>query len=227
MRQYDVLAITGTLPWKNAFNGSLWTLIYEALAYVLVGAAGFFGLIKDKSKIMLTFAIGLYLLFLLRTASPMTTKAIFPQFYDFQLVSLLLFFAVGSMFYLYRDSIIYKNKFLVLSVLILIIAARNGFYGVVSPFLYAYVLLFIACKFPYFKNIDRKADYSYGIYIYAFPVQQFLSAQGFNSQNYFVYSFAALAITLPLAIFSYHVVEKPALKLKKRHKRIATETGKG
>lgn len=218
MRQYDILAITSSLPWKNAFNGSLWTLIYEALAYVMVGVIGFFGVIKDKSKIVLTLGIGLYMLFMVRVSNPAAIKSIFPWMYDIQLVSLLLFFTMGAIFYLYRDSIVYKNKYVILSAIVLVVAARNGFYGLVSPVLYPYFVLYVACRFPYFKNIDRKADYSYGIYIYAFPVQQLLSALGFNKHHYIVYSVVTLLITIPFAVLSYHVVEKPALKLKKKHK---------
>ncbi len=52
------------------------------------------------------------------------------------------------------------------------------------------------------------ADLSYGLYIYAFPVQQLLAAHGLLSFP------AALLATLPLAIASWLLIEKPALRLK-------------
>lgn len=52
------------------------------------------------------------------------------------------------------------------------------------------------------------ADLSYGLYIYAFPVQQVLASQGQLTV------LSAFAWTLPLAAFSWFVVEKPAQRLK-------------
>jgi peptidoglycan/LPS O-acetylase OafA/YrhL len=54
------------------------------------------------------------------------------------------------------------------------------------------------------------ADVSYGLYIYAFPIQQMLAAAGMSS-------FAlATALTLPFAAASWFLVERPALRLKPR-----------
>ena len=52
------------------------------------------------------------------------------------------------------------------------------------------------------------ADLSYGLYIYAFPLQQVLSAHGVLSL------WASMAVTLPFAAASWFLIEKPALRLK-------------
>jgi peptidoglycan/LPS O-acetylase OafA/YrhL len=54
------------------------------------------------------------------------------------------------------------------------------------------------------------ADLSYGLYIYAFPLQQLLASKGLLTFP------AALLATLPFAIASWYLVERPALKLKAR-----------
>jgi peptidoglycan/LPS O-acetylase OafA/YrhL len=54
------------------------------------------------------------------------------------------------------------------------------------------------------------ADLSYGLYIYAFPVQQILAAHGALSL------WASVALTLPFAAASWFLVEKPALRFKPR-----------
>ena len=56
-------------------------------------------------------------------------------------------------------------------------------------------------------------DYSYGIYIYAFPVQQTM-ASFWPQMPLFAYLLSTLVITVSLAATSWHFVEKPALKLK-------------
>ncbi len=58
------------------------------------------------------------------------------------------------------------------------------------------------------RSVRLPADISYGLYIYAFPLQQILAGEH-------RLSFAtALAVTAPFAIASWYLVEKPALRLK-------------
>jgi peptidoglycan/LPS O-acetylase OafA/YrhL len=76
-----------------------------------------------------------------------------------------------------------------------------------------YVLFWLAFRLP-FQAFDRHGDYSYGIYIYAFPVQQMLSLVGANRWGLGAYFVLSLLGTLPLAALSYHLVEKPCLRWK-------------
>jgi peptidoglycan/LPS O-acetylase OafA/YrhL len=57
-------------------------------------------------------------------------------------------------------------------------------------------------------SIRLPADLSYGLYIYAFPVEQLLASHGLLS------FWTALAATLPFAAASWFLVEAPALRLK-------------
>ena len=56
----------------------------------------------------------------------------------------------------------------------------------------------------------KLGDYSYGVYVFAFPMQQFLVSRfGINEPiTLFALAFPA---TLVLAILSWHIVERPAL----------------
>lgn len=59
----------------------------------------------------------------------------------------------------------------------------------------------------------RKSDYSYGMYIYAFPLQQAIAQSGAVPRfSWFVV--ACFAVTLPLAMLSWHFVEKPSMRLR-------------
>jgi len=56
-------------------------------------------------------------------------------------------------------------------------------------------------------------DYSYGTYVLAFPIQQLLIWQLGPLQSPMLFALT-LAVTLPLAMVSWHMVEAPALALK-------------
>lgn len=70
------------------------------------------------------------------------------------------------------------------------------------------VLAFGRMSLPVLRRTARLGDFSYGLYLYAFPVQQAVLAIWPHS-TYPVLICAAL--TLPLAALSWHLVEKPAL----------------
>ena len=68
------------------------------------------------------------------------------------------------------------------------------------------------------KRLRLRTDLSYGVYIYAFPIQQFLLICGLVSLDPIVFSILAAIATLPLAALSWFLVEKPALSLRSRLK---------
>ena len=57
-------------------------------------------------------------------------------------------------------------------------------------------------------------DYSYGVYLWAFPIQQLLvSLLGADAMGLVAYSLLAFAATLPCAMVSWFIVERPANRL--------------
>ena len=62
----------------------------------------------------------------------------------------------------------------------------------------------------------RHNDISYGVYIYAFPVQILLVIFGSESLGWVLNAIITFAITVGLAWLSWLYVEKPALALKDR-----------
>ena len=73
--------------------------------------------------------------------------------------------------------------------------------------------LWLAAELP-LRDFDRRGDYSYGIYLYGFPVQQLLVSAGLNQLGFGLYCLGSLLVTLPLAVTSYWLVERPCLRLK-------------
>jgi peptidoglycan/LPS O-acetylase OafA/YrhL len=67
---------------------------------------------------------------------------------------------------------------------------------------------------PYLNQTGRFGDISYGIYIYAFPVQQVVVWQLQHKVDWWLLLATATLITIILALSSWHFIEKWALKLK-------------
>ena len=76
-----------------------------------------------------------------------------------------------------------------------------------------YLLLYLAAVLPW-RNFDKRADISYGVYLYGFSVQQLLVTFGGNSLGYWAYAIISLIATIPFALASYYLIERPFLRLK-------------
>lgn len=75
-----------------------------------------------------------------------------------------------------------------------------------------YMAIVFAFKAPVLFRKINGADYSYGIYIYAFPIQQSVGLIGHQQGwSWLAELFIASGITLMLAGASWHCIEKPAL----------------
>jgi peptidoglycan/LPS O-acetylase OafA/YrhL len=97
---------------------------------------------------------------------------------------------------------------------VLLSALFGGFFVIGLP-CYAYVLLWAACALPrQLHRIGRRHDYSYGVYIYAFPVQQIIALVGDGRIGIFVFVVLSAIGTVACAALSWHLVERPAMALK-------------
>ena len=62
-------------------------------------------------------------------------------------------------------------------------------------------------------SFNRLGDYSYGLYIFAYPIQQSL-VNGYPTIETGALLVLSLIISLLLAIFSWHLLENKMLKMK-------------
>ena len=86
-----------------------------------------------------------------------------------------------------------------------------------------YPLLWLGIHLP-FQKVGSRNDYSYGVYIYAFPVQQLLVIWGFNRWGYWAYALLVVVVVAPFAVASWWAVERHALRLKSVYARAPTST---
>jgi peptidoglycan/LPS O-acetylase OafA/YrhL len=210
---------------ETSVNGSLWTLAYEVACYgaLLITYAIFNR--KLKYVLLLTFVL-LWSSFLY-WQSALETNPITLRIIHLDLGHLLnfgMYFLTGSLIYLFQDRIPYKGS-IVLALLALLLASFYGasvlglfplaVTGMMRYLLVPYLILYLGFKKGPLNKFGNMGDISYGLYIYAFPVQQllvqFFWPQTISITEMFVYS---LLLTLPLGWLSWKLVEEPTLKLK-------------
>lgn len=193
-----------TNPYPGVVNGSLWTLQPELKCYALTLALGCFGLIgKKRATWLLTFVV--YAAYVMNWSVLGGTNQ--------KLIRFFTFFLLGASV---TTEVLPRISMtpLKLVVSLTIIGAASAMksrvpFTLVLPPVFAYLLFGIAyCRITPGATFFAKYDLSYGVYLYAFPIQQSaVRLLGLESPiGLFV---VALPITVTCAYASWNFIERP------------------
>ncbi|MDM8569359.1 acyltransferase [Thiotrichales bacterium HSG1] len=218
---YNLPGVFADTPYVNVINGSLWTLPYEVKMYAILVIFGSILLSIEKwfnqnrAKVPIFGYCLLIVVVVAIVANIINQSYLFMNKYALHLFTM---FFIGATFYVWREKIIISELVVLLILLILIPATLNKqiffiFYSIFIPYIVFYIAYVPTGKIRLFNQLG---DYSYGMYIYAFPVQQSIATLivGISVGMMIAISFV---ITLLLAILSWHLVEKRSLRLKNKY----------
>jgi len=137
---------------------------------------------------------------------------------------LSLGFLGGTLIYLYRERVPDSALLAIICSIAFVATLYLPTYGhlptlQLTPssfgvFLIAYPLLWLGAHLPFYW-IGAKNDYSYGVYIYAFPLTQLLTSLGAQRVGFWPFMLLTASVTLAFAVASWWLIEKHALRLKK------------
>lgn len=210
INQSDIGNLTQNLAEKS-LNGSLWTLSWEFLFYILLAIGGIFGALSNRKWLLVTITI-IYIACYWIDACKCT---IFLRFYTNTGVAILpYYFAVGSIGFLFKKYIPDSKMVFAICIFFWIVDLRYNPVYPLHPFFLLYILLWLTTHFP-IKSIEKCGDFSYGLYIYHFVVIQTILILYKN----LLQSLTLLLITSPiafsLAYLSWNLIEKRCIKFKR------------
>jgi peptidoglycan/LPS O-acetylase OafA/YrhL len=194
-------------PLPNMVNGAVWTIPFEFWCYIGVLMLGMSGMLSRR-KLMsgificaVAFSVWFNVLHL-----------------EMPLARLLPMYLAGVIAYLFRDIIHYNRTHALICFFALLFACFVPLtLGAILPFAAAYLLFWIAFN-PSFRlhRAAKFGDFSYGTYLYAFPVQQMIVKTWGRPMSPFVLFLLAVPATLAFAIASWHFVERPFLNMRRK-----------
>jgi peptidoglycan/LPS O-acetylase OafA/YrhL len=202
---YEVTGVFENNPYPKAINGSLWSLSYEFTMYVAL----LFLFPFRKSKYLIFIVMTIFLISFYCTVTKThflgnTMKKIFLQPIEFY--RLCSYFMAGSLLVFINLKKI--NFFWVKCLFFLVLATSLYFevYKYISYIVLPLLILLVGTSSTrYINNIGQKiGDISYGVYIYAFIVQQALMY--YFGLGTFELTLASIIITYILAYGSWHLI---------------------
>ncbi|MFI1286320.1 acyltransferase family protein [Streptomyces sp. NPDC020858] len=221
-------AVAKGAAYDRSIDGALWSLYYEVLCYAGVAVLAVTGVLARARRAVLLITCLLGWLVIRQAVGDRFWAGAFESSYfhpvdlpvlGFTNPVLVIYlgfaFALGAVIELYRERIPVSDVLGIAALLALLVSARFGFLFVVGLPAFAYFLVWLAIRLPApFRRIGARHDYSYGIYIYGFVVEQALVILGFARWGLLPYLGLSLAVTVVLAMLSWHCVEGPAMRLK-------------
>lgn len=213
IEHYQIGTSLSSVPYPNAWNGSLWTLYFEFLCYLTVWVLGGLAVFRRSISVV----AGLWVLaVLVRIAVAMGITGGLDE--DFGLFTRLLpYFLGGSLVYL----VVHRHGLMpiiglvcipVAAVLMVFVPVAGG--PVAAP-LIGYALLYLSTLIPQPAWIARN-DVSYGFYIYAWPVQQLVVIVGGAAFGLGIYLAITTVVTFLFGWLSWVLVERHFIRLARR-----------
>jgi peptidoglycan/LPS O-acetylase OafA/YrhL len=189
-------------PIGGSVNGSVWTIPYEFACYIGLLILGVAGLLARR-KLVAGIFCGMALIDIMFPAlgvwAPFT-----------------LMFLAGMVACLYNDRIRYTLSGAIVCVVVLVCACFVPFvWAAAFSFAGAYFLFWVSFHpaIP-FNRAAKFGDFSYGTYLYAFPIQQtIVSAWGKPIDPYLLFVLAT-PLALVFAVASWRLIERPFLRLR-------------
>ncbi len=184
-----------------AVNGSLWTLHYEAACYAMVAGLGLLGLLRR------------WVVLALLAAALIATRL----WWGGPLVEFGTCFVGGMAMALWRPPI--RVWALLLCAVVLVGMAMTGGFRLACATAGAYVVVAAALARPWSPIGGNGSDYSYGVYLWAFPVQQLIVSWGVA--HWAVNIAISLPVVLACAWLSWQGIEGPVLRWQRTRRPVA------
>jgi len=236
--RYQLPGVFLSNPLADQVNVSLWTVPYEIVCYMAMAGMIIFGLLR-KPKIVASAAGTLLVLALAfdiavgDQSAGLVNRIVVHGLFLGRGGVLLPAFLLGSLLFLYRYKIPYDRRIFMVCLGLCLLAtlvsgadlmrgdheARYWAHPGVLALMFcpplAYMTAYVGVSDIPPMPLYSKGDYSYGVYLYGFPIQQSLSAI-FPGISVAPHLIASVVLSSLVAMGSWHFIEKPILRVRKR-----------
>lgn len=208
---FELPGVFASNPYPKAVNGSLWTLPIEARLYLAL-SVGAFAVARLR---IARLTLRRLCIAVVATLLPWVLVGL-AKGADVEVPAMSLLFASGSALRHFQDRVSASSTLAaaIAAAWLVAMAAGTVAFEIVYTLTLPWLVLWLALvpKGPW-RRLNQVGDYSYGLYIYAFPLQQMMAARLPHATP--LHMFTACVVPLALiAVASWHGIEHPALQCK-------------
>jgi peptidoglycan/LPS O-acetylase OafA/YrhL len=184
-------------------NGSLWTLRYEMMMYLMILALAAARLLRLSSAIALV-GVGIAAVYFEKALTPFGDIGEWAWFVGF--------FASGMVLHFLRDRLVFAGRYALLAAAALVVFVWLGHFIMLFPLAGAYLVIWFARRHDRWLDYSKHVgDLSYGLYIYGWPAEQLVMWLSGGKALWWQVFLGSLGLALPAAWASWHGIEKWAL----------------
>ena len=188
--------------YPSVINGALWTLPIELICYVVLLVIYKLKLFNKNSYKIFSIIMVLGFIFVYCIPLPFI---IFIRGY----MAPFFMFYLGSLFWVYKDQIYISRKLYYISIFILIALTLAHFGHLALCLSFPYIVIYISFQLPQCgKMLSNLGNYSYGIYLFGWPIQQMVVSAFGGSMSIVLNCFISIPLACLAGILVYNVVEK-------------------
>lgn len=206
--QYHLPGVYQSNP-LTSVNGQMWTVPYELACYVILSGLALFGIFKRRDWLLI-FMLGCYALQGFNNWYRPN-----PGYAGAGGTTVVMAFIAGLLVHRFRDRLPWSASMAAAAfvmTLVLVQFVPNGIRFSALPL--AYFTAYLGLLNPMRQPLILSGDYSYGIYLYAFPIQQAVIVCLPDHRIWYVNFAISLPISAAFACISWWFVEKPVMDRK-------------
>lgn len=196
-------------------NGQLWTVPFELECYVALAVLAVIGVVKSRRLLALAILgyMALYAaMVVIRHGSSELTALVAVLPGNLLVVS----FLTGVLIYRCRDWIVWDWRLATLTLVAALALVWVPLGKFATAILLSYPTVYFGLCNPKKISVLKGADYSYGVFLYGFCIQQVFVSLGPWTHHWWLNIAVCLPTATLVAALSWHFVEKPALGWRKQ-----------
>ncbi|MEN4758808.1 acyltransferase [Chryseobacterium sp. C39-AII1] len=192
---------------NGAVNGALWTLKIEMCFYFLVPVLFLFFGKNNKYR-----NISLIIFYFLSLAYLNYFEHIGKVELSRQIPGALCYFIGGMLVYFNFEKFIQHKNILFVIAFVTVWIDLILKIKLFSPIMISIIVLYIAYSFKFLNHFGKYGDFTYGIYIFHFPIIRVFATLGlFTDYNPYFMGIICMLVVIGVGIASWHLYEKKFL----------------
>jgi peptidoglycan/LPS O-acetylase OafA/YrhL len=208
--QFNLPQVFSTNIGESGVNGSIWTLVVEERLYAIIALLFVF---KNYKEIIFRYTIiAINIIYLAHIF--VFDNTLIPYLNGRHIIYMIMFLNGALMYNVKINFFQYAKQWLIWLVAIMFLIITIKIPALQKSIVIPFIVLMFAHKQLVLNKAGQWGDFTYGVYLFSFPIQQIIVFVCKNQIKPYTLFALTMLISLPIAVCSWHFFEKKILQYK-------------